>query len=164
MVKKVIGIIAVDPNGLIGIDNRLPWYCPSDLDNFRRVTYGQVVVMGRKTFETIPRYILTDRIPIVFSRNKLNSCFNNNIQCTIVSSIQEFLSIQSDWRCNQLFVIGGAQIMHLFLEYNLIFEFIITKIHKSYKGNIYFNLALLDGWCETILTYTQDYTICKLTV
>lgn len=48
MVKKIIGIMAIDPNGLIGIDNRLPWHYQDELDNFRQLIYGQVVVMGRK--------------------------------------------------------------------------------------------------------------------
>ncbi|WP_250295000.1 dihydrofolate reductase [Wolbachia endosymbiont of Oedothorax gibbosus] len=153
----VIGIMAVDPKGVIGINNRLPWHYPSELDHFRQVTDKQVIVMGRKTFETIPQNILK---PIVFSRNKLNPCFNKGIECTIVSSMQEFLSIQSS---SKVFMIGGAQIAHLFLEYDLISEFIVTEIHRPYEGDVYFNLTLLDRWNKTILTKTKDYTICKLT-
>ncbi|WP_341815011.1 dihydrofolate reductase [Wolbachia endosymbiont (group A) of Chalcis sispes] len=159
----VIGIMAVDPKGVIGINNGLPWHYPSELDHFRQVTDKQVIVMGRKTFETMPQNILKDRIPVVFSRNKLNSCFNRGVKCTIISSMQEFLSIQSNWSYPQIFVIGGAQIAHLFLEYNLISEFIMTEIYKPYKGDVYFNLTLLDGWHKTILTKTKDYTICRLT-
>ncbi len=159
----VIGIMAVDPNGVIGINNGLPWHYPSELDHFRQVTDKQVIVMGRKTFETMPQDILANRIPIVFSRDKLNSCFNRGVKCTIISSMQEFLSIQSNWSYPQIFVIGGAQIAHLFLEYNLISEFIMTEIYKPYKGDVYFNLTLLDGWHKTILTKTKDYTICRLT-
>ncbi|WP_174516083.1 dihydrofolate reductase [Wolbachia endosymbiont of Cardiocondyla obscurior] len=158
----VIGIMAVDPKGVIGINNGLPWHYPSELDHFRQVTDKQVIVMGRKTFETMPQDILGNRIPIVFSRNKLNSCFNRGVKCTIISSMQEFLSIQSNWSYPQIFVIGGAQIAHLFLEYNLISEFIMTEIYKPYKGDVYFNLTLLDGWHKTILTKTKDYTICRL--
>ncbi|MGL9758752.1 MAG: dihydrofolate reductase [Wolbachia sp.] len=153
---KIIGIMAVDPKGVIGINNRLPWHYPSELDHFRHVTDKQVIVMGRKTFETIPQNILK---PIVFSRNKLSPCFNKGIECTIVSSMQEFLSIQSS---SKVFMIGGAQIAHLFLEYDLISEFIITEIHRPYEGDVYFNLTLLDRWNKTILTKTKDYTICKL--
>ncbi|UPA55580.1 dihydrofolate reductase [Wolbachia pipientis] len=154
---KIIGIMAVDPNGVIGINNGLPWHYPSELDHFRQVTDKQVMVMGRKTFETIPQNILK---PIVFSRNKLGPCFNKGIECTIVSSMQEFLSIQSS---SKVFVIGGAQIAHLFLKYDLISEFIITEIHRPHEGDVYFNLTLLDRWNKTILTKTKDYTICKLT-
>ncbi|WP_353284383.1 dihydrofolate reductase [Wolbachia endosymbiont (group A) of Lasioglossum fulvicorne] len=156
----VIGIMAVDPKGVIGINNGLPWHYPSELDHFRQVTDKQVIVMGRKTFEIIPQNILKDRIPVVFSRNKLSSCFSRGIKCTIISSMQEFLSIQSS---SKVFMIGGAQIAHLFLEYDLISEFIMTEIHRLYKGDVYFNLTLLDGWNKTILTKTKDYTICRLT-
>lgn len=154
---KIIGIMAVDPKGVIGINNRLPWHYPSELDHFRQVTDKQVMVMGRKTFEIIPQNILK---PIVFSRNKLSPCFNKGIECTIVSSMQEFLSIQGS---SKVFMIGGAQIAHLFLKYDLISEFIITEIHRPYEGDVYFNLTLLDRWNKTILTKTKDYTIWKLT-
>ncbi|MGL9718161.1 MAG: dihydrofolate reductase [Wolbachia sp.] len=155
---KIVGIMAVDPGGVVGINNRLPWHYPSEFKHFCQVTNKQIIVMGRKTFETMPQSILKNRIPIVFSRNKLNSCFNG-LKCTIVSSMQEFLSIQSS---SQVFVIGGAEIVHLFLEHNLISEFIMTEIHKTYKGDTYFNLTFLDGWNKTILTKTKDYTICRL--
>ncbi|MGL9726115.1 MAG: dihydrofolate reductase [Wolbachia sp.] len=153
---KIIGIMAIDPNGVIGINNDLPWHYPNEFKHFCQVTDKQVIVMGRKTFETIPQSVLKNRIPIVFSCNELNSCFNKGL---VVSSMQEFLSTQSS---AQVFVIGGAQIAHLFLEHNLISEFIMTEIHKAYKGDTYFNLTLLDGWNKTILTKTKDYTICKL--
>ncbi|QKX02219.1 dihydrofolate reductase [Wolbachia endosymbiont of Dirofilaria (Dirofilaria) immitis] len=155
----VIGVMAVDPNGVIGVNNRLPWHYLSELEHFRQVTDKQIVVMGRKTFETIPQGVLKDRTPIIFSHNKLSSCFNRNIECTVVSSIEEFLSIQSG---SKIYMIGGAQIAYLFLRHNLISEFIITRIHKLYKGDVYFNLMLLNGWNETILTKTQDYTICRV--
>lgn len=152
---KIIGIMAVDPNGVIGINDDLPWHYPSEFKHFCQVTDKQVIVMGRKTFETVPQSILKNRTPIVFSRNK---CFNRGPKCTIVSSMQEFMSIKSS---AQAFVIGGAQIAHLFLEHNLISEFIMTEMHKTYKGDTYFDLTLLDGWNKTILTKTEDYTICN---
>lgn len=156
----IIGIMAVDPNGVIGVNNKLPWYYPSELKHFHQVTNKQVIVMGRKTFETIPKSILQGRTPIIFSRNKLNSCFNRDIKCTVVSSMQEFLSTQNN---SKIYMIGGAQIAHLFLKHNLISEFIITEIHGSYKGDVYFNLILLDRWNKTILTRTQDYSIYRIT-
>ncbi|OCA06657.1 dihydrofolate reductase family protein [Wolbachia endosymbiont of Trichogramma pretiosum] len=145
--------MAVDPNGVIGINNDLPWRYPSEFKHFCQATDKQVIVMGSKTFETVPQSILKNRTPIVFSRNK---CFNIGPKCTIVSSMKEFLSIQSS---SQVFVIGGAQIAHLFLEHNLISEFIMTEIHKPYKGDTYLNLAFFDRWSKTILVRTEDYTI-----
>ncbi len=67
---KIIGIMAVDPNGVIGINNDLPWRYPSEFKHFCQVTDKQIIVMGRKTFETVPQSILKNRTPIVFSRNK----------------------------------------------------------------------------------------------
>ncbi|MGL9682060.1 MAG: dihydrofolate reductase [Wolbachia sp.] len=158
----IIGVMAIDPNGVIGVNNGLPWHYLSELEHFRQVTDKQVIVMGRKTFETMPQNILKDRVPIVFSRSKLSSCYNKDIKCIVISSMQEFLSIQNSWNYSKIFMIGGAQIARLFLEHNLISEFIVTEIYKPYKGDVYFNLELLDGWNKTILTKTEDYTICRL--
>lgn len=46
-------IAAVDPNGVIGVDNRIPWHYPADLKRFKRLTLGHTVIMGRNTFESI---------------------------------------------------------------------------------------------------------------
>ncbi|QKX00998.1 dihydrofolate reductase [Wolbachia endosymbiont of Dipetalonema caudispina] len=156
----IIGIMAVDPNGVIGENNKLPWCYPSELRHFLQITNRQIIVMGRKTFATMPKSILKDRTSIVFSRNKLNSCFYRDIKCTVVSSMKEFLLIRGN---SKVYMIGGAQIAHLFLRCNLISEFIVTEIHNLYKGSVYFNLTFLDKWNKIILTRTQDYTIYKLT-
>ncbi|MDG7056033.1 MAG: dihydrofolate reductase [Wolbachia endosymbiont of Meromenopon meropis] len=160
----ITGIMAIDPKGTIGINNKLPWHYPNDLKHFYQLTDKQVIIMGRKTFETMPKNMLKDRVSIVFSRNKLiNSYYNNkDVRCIVISSMREFLSIQSSLNCSKSFMIGGAQIAHLFLKHNLISQFIITKIHKFYKGDVYFDLTLLNRWNETIIVKTKDYTIYRL--
>ena len=54
---------------------------------------------------------------------------------------------------------GGAEIAHLFLEKDLLSEFILTRIHKSYEGNKYIDLKCLETWPRTIMTETKDFTI-----
>ncbi|QKX01645.1 dihydrofolate reductase [Wolbachia endosymbiont of Cruorifilaria tuberocauda] len=156
----IIGIMAIDPNGVIGVSNGLPWHYPSELSHFHQTTYKKTIVMGRKTFGTMPQSVLKNRTPIIFSRNKLNPYFSGGIKYTFVSSMQEFFSIKNN---SEIYMIGGAQIAHLFLRHGLISTFIITEIHNPCKGDVYFNLMLLNGWSKTILTKTQDYTICRLT-
>ncbi len=64
---KIALIAAVAANGVIGVDNRLPWHLPEDLREFKRITLGKPVVMGRKTYESIGRP-LPGRTNIVLSR------------------------------------------------------------------------------------------------
>lgn len=61
-------VVAVDAQGGIGIDNRMPWHLPEDFAHFKRVTLGKPIVMGRKTFESIGR-VLPGRRNIVVTRN-----------------------------------------------------------------------------------------------
>ena len=62
-------IVAMDQQGLIGNQNTLPWYLPADLQFFKETTIGHIVIMGRKTFESIGRP-LPNRRNIVLTRNK----------------------------------------------------------------------------------------------
>ena len=64
---RIALIAAVAANGVIGADNRLPWRLPEDLERFRALTMGHAVIMGRKTWESLPR-ALPGRQNIVVSR------------------------------------------------------------------------------------------------
>ena len=66
---KLSLIAAMAKNRVIGADNRLPWHLPADLRNFRRVTMGKPIVMGRKTFDSIGRP-LPGRVNVVITRNR----------------------------------------------------------------------------------------------
>ena len=80
---RVSLIVARADNGVIGIDNKLPWHLPCDLKYFKRVTMGKPVVMGRKTFESIGRP-LPGRTNVVVTRNRdwsalrCTSCFKSS--------------------------------------------------------------------------------------
>ncbi len=161
-IRKNIGVMATDPRGVIGKDGGLPWHYPDELDHFCTLTRGHVVVMGRKTFEIMPDVLLKERIPVVFSRQQEKSCINNDIEYTSVHSIEDFLKYINQSRNEKIFMIGGAEIAHLFLENKLITEFILTKIHQSYEGDTSLNLKLFEDWPQTILKHTENYTIYHL--
>ncbi|MCX7343688.1 MAG: dihydrofolate reductase [Proteobacteria bacterium] len=156
---KIIGIMASTPNGIIGKDNALPWSYPEEIEHFRKITDSQVMVMGRKTFESAPNSLLK-KTPIVFSKNK---AIRNLKPCTVVESIDSFLEHILSIQCHKAFMIGGAEIAELFLKNNLISEFILTKIHKNYEGDASMDLSFFDKWQQILLTQTKDYTIYKLT-
>ena len=96
-------IVARARNGVIGHNNQLPWHLPEDLQHFRRQTTGHVVLMGRKTWESIGR-VLPGRRMVVISRQQL--ILPDGVE--LAASLEE--AIHRHTAEAELFVIGGAQI------------------------------------------------------
>mgnify|MGYP003962973509 FL=1 len=65
--KKYNAILAMNRKNVIGRNNSIPWYLPEDLNYFRRVTQNQIVIMGRKTYESLPLSPLPKRINVVLT-------------------------------------------------------------------------------------------------
>ena len=72
-------LVAVSPEGIIGKDNSIPWHYSADLKRFKRLTVGKTVIMGRKTWESLPIKPLPDRRNIVITRSSLDDvdCFRS---------------------------------------------------------------------------------------
>lgn len=96
-------VVAMSPNHAIGIDGRLPWRLPEDLARFRRLTVGHTVVMGRKTFESLPHGALPYRRNIVLSKSagKLNGA-------EVCRSLEE--ALEKSRNDKEVFIIGGADV------------------------------------------------------
>lgn len=99
-------IVARARNGVIGHNNQLPWHLPEDLRHFRRQTTGHVVLMGRKTWESIGR-VLPGRQMVVISRQQLSLPEGVELAASLEEAIQRHAGE------DELFVIGGAQIYAL---------------------------------------------------
>ncbi len=152
----MIGIAACDPNGVMGENGKLPWHCPEELQHFADTTRGHPMIMGYRTFLTLPAHYFTDRKTIIFTHNKP---VQHNPHQHFVSSLEEFLALKLP--TEKLYVIGGAQIYTLFLEANLISEFILTKMTHTYNGDTFFPLSLLKGWEEQTIRKTPLFTIYR---
>lgn len=100
-------VLAVDEDGVIGVDGKLPWNLPDDLRHFRELTLGHAVVMGRKTYESIGRP-LPQRENIVLSRDP--SFQPQGVR--VVRDPKEVLALPGT-----VFVIGGAHVFRLFLPH-----------------------------------------------
>jgi dihydrofolate reductase len=100
-------VIARAMNGVIGCDNKLPWHIPEDLKRFRKLTEGTAMIMGRRTFDSLPR-LLPGRRHIVLTRNPTWSAEG----VEVVHSRQEAIKAL---RHEPGSVIGGAEIFALFL-------------------------------------------------
>ena len=131
MTKKIVAIWAQDEEGVIGKDNRLPWYLPAELQHFKETTLNHAILMGRVTFDGMGRRLLPQRETLILTRNTDENMDGVNIFNNIESVL--------DWYQSQdknLYVIGGKQIFQAFEPY--IDEVIVTQVHASVEGDTYF--------------------------
>lgn len=124
-------IAAIAENNALGKDNDLIWYLPADLKRFKKVTTGNFILMGRKTFESIGKP-LPNRTTIIITRNK------NYKQkgCLVANSLEEAIELAKDQE--KVFIIGGAQIYKEAIEKDLVDRLDITKVHQDFEADVFF--------------------------
>lgn len=120
-------IAAIGKNRELGKDNKLLWHIPEDMKRFKDLTTGQVVIMGRKTFESLPQKFrpLPNRINIVVTRN------NNwkTTGCHTVNSIEEAVIKAKEFN-KKIFIIGGASIYEQGIKFAD--RLYLTLVNKEY--------------------------------
>lgn len=122
-------IVAISQNRVIGRENKLPWHLPDDLKYFRRITKGNPVIMGRKTFESIGRP-LPQRQNIVVSRDPSYLAEG----CEVVNSLEQALKAADSEK--ETFIIGGADLYRQSLE--LVNRIYLTEVQASVEGDSFF--------------------------
>ena len=123
--KSLTSIVAVNREGAIGCQNALPWRLKSDLAFFRNTTSHNVVILGRKTYDSIGK-CLPNRTNLVLSHNAV--LFQSTPECQVVCSIDEALVSASRYRSKSTFVIGGASTYAQFAP--LVDRYLITVVDK----------------------------------
>lgn len=134
-------IVAIGQNNEIGKDNDLLWHLPAELKHFKEITTGHTIIMGRKTFESLPKGALPNRRNMVVSRNpdlKIEGA-------EVYSSIDHALLKTIDER--EVFIIGGAQLYRqTFPEADKLY---ITKVHASFPdATVFFPTINYNEWNE----------------
>ena len=129
MTSELTIIAAASNNNVIGDNNKLIWHIPKDLMRFKELTLNHAVIMGRKTFESLPNP-LPNRLNIVVTRN-IN--YNNN-GIVVCKSIEEALThCKND---SQPFIIGGGEIYTQTIS--IVDKIELTRVYKDYEGDAYF--------------------------
>lgn len=120
----------------------MPWHLPDDMKRFKSITMGKPIIMGRKTYETIPERFrpLSGRRTIVLTRDETYQAEG----CTVVHSIEEALSAAGD--CEEVMIGGGAQLYQQLLP--LADRLYLTIIDSVFEGDAYFPELDMDGWQE----------------
>ena len=123
-------IAAIAENNIIGKDNDLIWHISEDLKRFKKLTSGHTIIMGRKTYESLPFKPLPKRKNIVISSQK-ESKFEGAV---IVNNFEDALK-----ECegeDEIFICGGASIYNYFI--NIADKMYLTKVHHKFEGDTFF--------------------------
>lgn len=119
-------IVAVDENNAIGKENQLLCYLPNDLKYFKSVTQGRTVIMGRKTYESLPNGALPNRRNIVISRNSEFKALG----CEVVSSLVQAIGLcDGD---DEAFIMGGGMLYNEAIK--VVDRLYVTHIHHRFDG------------------------------
>jgi dihydrofolate reductase len=148
--EKII-IAAVAENGVIGKDGEIPWHIPEDLQHFKEKTTGSTVVMGRKTFQSLPDSFtpLPDRENIVLTKSDFST---QNGSVKIANSLDEAWRRASNERA---YIIGGAGVYEQVMEEAD--RMILTEIHEEYEGDTYFPEFSEENWKEVEREKHEDF-------
>lgn len=135
MSQTITLIYARAENGTIGKDGALPWSLPADLKHFKALTMGKPMIMGRKTFESLPGLLPGRRHIVLTRRERWEST-----GAEMASSADEALALAGD---GDVSIIGGAAIYDVFMARAHRIE--LTQIHAEYHGDT-FMAALGEEW------------------
>ena len=152
----ILGPVAVAENWVIGGDNDLPWHLPEDLQNFKKLTMGKTVVMGRKTFESILKRLgkpLPGRKNVVITRQTGYLAAEGVL---VFHSLEEVVQALAE---EDLYIIGGAEIFKLALPFAQ--KMYITHVKGDYEGDAFFPQIAWDEWEKIQEDPHEKFTFAK---
>jgi len=136
--KQISIIVAIAKNNAIGKDNQLLWHISEDLKRFKQITSGHQIIMGKKTYESLPKRPLPNRTNIVIT-DVPGEKFEG---CVTVYSIEEALHYCTE--TDESFVIGGGSVYRQFLPYTN--KLYLTLVDKDFEADIFFPDIDFNEW------------------
>src|SRR6267142_4762053 len=139
--KHFKAIAAMSENRVIGNGNTIPWHLPEDYKWFKKMTTGNIIVMGRKTYESIGKP-LPNRTTIVLSRSP-----SNVSGVRVITDLKELGSLEAELAGREIFICGGAQVYEQALP--MCSDLYLTLVKRNVEGDTFFppfeNLFELEG-------------------
>lgn len=142
---KLCLVVAAAKNNVIGVDNKLPWHLPKDLQYFKRLTMAKPIVMGRKTFESIGRP-LPGRENIVITRQTDWQFEGVTVVHDLPAAIARGEMLLAGQEGDELMVIGGAEIYQQALPHAD--KIYLTRVECVLEGDAFFPTLEDTQWCE----------------
>ncbi|MCC7091278.1 MAG: dihydrofolate reductase [Nitrosomonas sp.] len=136
-------LVAMAMNRIIGQNNKLPWHLPADLKHFKFLTMGHIIIMGRKTYESIGKSLPGRTNIVVTHQHQFNAP-----DAIVVHSIESALKVsEAQSSTHEIFVIGGEQLYRQTLP--ICQRIYITEIQRDFAGDTVFPTFDLTDWQET---------------
>lgn len=148
---KISIVVAVSENNAIGVNGSLLWHLPKDMQYFKEVTMGRHVLMGRKTYESIPERFrpLPGRVNLVVSRNPQIRYDG----CVMVSSLLKGIEYARENGEYELMIIGGGEIYRQ--AFDIADKIYLTKVkHTFNEADTFFSVIKEDEW---LMTYCEEH-------
>jgi len=161
-------IVAFDKNRLIGSNNALPWHIPEDLKLFKARTLGHPIILGRKTWDSLPKRPLKGRLNVIVSQTK------KSLELFTEDDLSQFVYFHPDlksaikfatWYCpnsSETFIVGGRQIYETALKEDVVDKIYATEVHGDYEGDTFFP-ELGPEWKKSVLEQRQEFDVVEFT-
>lgn len=171
---KIYHIAAMSENNVIGNNNKLPWVIKRDMKRFKEVTKGHAILMGRKTWSSLPQDALPHRSNIVVSRmdqiktDKYGILKSggrvqmspSNTSLSLFSNIEEGISEAERQGYEELYVIGGGEIYKQTLTHADALR--LTLVHKEYEGDAFYPELDESEWLTAWVEPGENYSFIDL--
>ena len=141
--RRVVHVVAVAENGVIGDGPDIPWSIPGEQEEFKAVTMGHTLLMGRTTFESIGRP-LPGRTTIVLTRDPTWS--HDSERVLVASDVEQALALAADLP-GDVMVAGGAQVYAATFPYAT--DQVLTRVHLAPEGDVVYPAFDEAEWVET---------------
>jgi dihydrofolate reductase len=153
MRRTVTVVVAIGRNGVIGADGDLPWPPTGDLKQFKALTMGHPLVMGRTTFESIGRP-LPGRTSIVLTRDPSWHADGVEVAHDLAAALATAAALD-----DEVFLIGGAQVYAAAIEAGVVDRMVVTHVDLSPEGDAWFPAVDWDAWRETAREAFDGYDV-----
>lgn len=132
-------IVAVDFSNVIGKDGKIPWHIPGDLKYFKELTMDKIVIMGRKTYESIESPLLGRRKIILTKKEGYMPRESDYNTISVSNSLEEAVACcYAEKHESEVFIIGGEEIYKEALERDFVDKIYMTRVHDRFDGDTYF--------------------------
>jgi len=152
--QEIILIAAMAENRVIGKDNAMPWFVKGNLAHFKEMTIGWPCIMGRKTWESLPKKPLPGRLNIIISAKMTLEKTDSNKNVIYFSSLDK--AIEHCSGCEKIFICGGESIYKQALP--LADKIDLTLIPGRYDGDTFFP-EIGDTWKETGTVNYDEFSV-----
>lgn len=155
-------LVAYDETRVMGNNGGIPWRISEDFKHFKRMTVGNPCIMGRKTWDSLPKKPLPDRPNIVVSNNSVMlesewcyklKCLKNTTPVFFEHTIEEAIDFASAaYPDKEIFIIGGAQIYKQAMDKKLVDRVVASEINGVHEGDTFFPNLPIEGM-EIVKSY-----------